>query len=348
MTRRIEAIAPTRIDFAGGTVDLWPLSLLHEEPLTVNAAIDRHARAVVEDAPDGVEVISRDRGARLGPLPAGRLAAEASGAPAELEFLLRLAAHFLGGVPDAAARGGRSCRITTDCAAPAGSGLGGSSTLGIALASALDRYVGRGLAPDALLSLTRAIETQVLRIPTGEQDYHPALRGGVLALHYTVEGTRVERLDVDLEELRRRTVLVDTGVSRSSGISNWDMLKRHVDGDPAVRGALAGAPGRRLGGGGRGAGGGVGPAPEALRPRHHARDRRSHRRRPVRRRHGGQGVRGGGRRLRGPVGAGRASRRDRGERAQGRRAGARFQVRRGRGPGHRIVIAPPRARRATP
>ena len=47
------------------------------------------------------------------------------------------------------------------------------------------------------------IETQVLGIPTGEQDYHPALRGGVLALEYTVEGTRVERLAADPEALRR-------------------------------------------------------------------------------------------------------------------------------------------------
>ena len=104
-----------------------------------------------------------------------------------------------------------------------------------ALASALDRYVSRGLPPLELLALTRSIETQVLRIPTGEQDYHPALHGGILALHYTVEGTRVERLDVDAGELRQRAVLVYTGVSRSSGVSNWDMLKRHLDGDRAVQ-----------------------------------------------------------------------------------------------------------------
>jgi D-glycero-alpha-D-manno-heptose-7-phosphate kinase len=38
--------------------------------------------------------------------------------------------------------------------------------------------------------------------------------------------------------LRRRTVLVFTGVSRSSGISNWDILKRHLDGDAGVSQAL--------------------------------------------------------------------------------------------------------------
>jgi D-glycero-alpha-D-manno-heptose-7-phosphate kinase len=240
MSDRVEGRAPTRIDLAGGTMDLWPLYLLHDRPLTVNAAIDLYARASIESTSDGaIEVVSRDRDTRVRAETPGGLTRARAAAGEALEFPLRLAAHFLDprGTP-ADRRGAASCRITTDCAAPAGSGLGGSSALGIALASALSRYTGRGLEGEPLLSLTRAIETQVLRIPTGEQDYHPALHGGVLALHYGVEGTRVERLAVDAEALRRRTVLVFTGVSRSSGISNWDMIKRHLDGDAEVRGAL--------------------------------------------------------------------------------------------------------------
>ena len=243
VARRIEARAPTRIDLAGGTIDIWPLYLLHERPVTVNAAIDLFALARLEEKTDGgIEVVAADRGASGRYGSARQLREAITGAPSEIEFLLRLAAHFLdpGGPEEDGARGGPgpACRITTDCQAPAGSGLGGSSALGIALASALDRFVGRGLAGERLLALTRAIETQVLRIPTGEQDYHPALEGGVLALHYTVEGTKVERLPVDLEALGRRTVLVYTGVSRSSGVSNWDMLKRHLDGDCRVIEAL--------------------------------------------------------------------------------------------------------------
>jgi len=235
MPERVEARAPTRVDLAGGTIDLWPLFLLHDDPITVNAAIDLYARATIEPArAGGIEIASadRDRSARFESV--AQLQESLRRAPAELEFPMRLAAHFLG----EAGRDRTACRITTDCQAPAGSGLGGSSTLGIALAKALDRYTGRGLEGEALLALTRSIETQVLRIPTGEQDYHPALHGGMLALHYTVEGTRVERLPVDPLELGRRTVLVFTGVSRSSGISNWDMLKRHLDGDATVREAL--------------------------------------------------------------------------------------------------------------
>jgi D-glycero-alpha-D-manno-heptose-7-phosphate kinase len=236
MPQRVEARAPTRIDLAGGTLDLWPLNLLHVDPLTVNAAIDLQARAVVETTgTGGIEVISKDRNIsrRLAADELSRVVRERAGG--ELDFVLRLAFHFLA----AGSVGGklpppRACRIMTDCRAPAGSGLGGSSALGIALASALNRFTGRGMSPARLLAVTRSIETQVLRIPTGEQDYHPALRGGALALRYTVEGTQVDRLPIDLEALHRRIVLAYTGVSRSSGISNWDVMKRHLDGDPRV------------------------------------------------------------------------------------------------------------------
>ena len=237
MPRRVEARAPTRVDLAGGTVDLWPLHLLLDRPLTVNAAIDVEATATVEtaDAP-GWEIVSRDRGITCR-IPAGASLEEAIGAaPEAVTFIARLAHHFLGG--GGRATRSQALRITTSCRAPAGSGLGGSSALGIALASALDRFSGSGLDAGQILHLTRAVETQVLAIPTGEQDYHPALHGGVLALHYTVRGTRIERLDVDAAELRRHILLIYTGVSRNSGISNWDIYKRYLDGDRVVRASL--------------------------------------------------------------------------------------------------------------
>jgi D-glycero-alpha-D-manno-heptose-7-phosphate kinase len=238
----VEARAPSRIDLAGGTLDLWPLNLLHDDPLTVNAAIDLQARALVERTDsDGIELISKDRDAslRLAPDELRRAVNERAGD--DLEFVLRLASHFLfSGSRGVDLPPFHGCRITTDCRVPAGSGLGGSSTLGIALASALNRFTGRALSRDRLLAVTRSIETQVLRIPTGEQDYHPALSGGALALRYSVEGTMVDRLPVDLEALHRHVVLAYTGVSRSSGISNWDVMKRHLDGDRRVVESLEG------------------------------------------------------------------------------------------------------------
>src|SRR5258708_33802773 len=62
---RIESRAPTRIDLAGGTLDIWPLYLFHEGSLTVNCAITRYASCVIETAPEPsrrIVLVSRDIG----------------------------------------------------------------------------------------------------------------------------------------------------------------------------------------------------------------------------------------------------------------------------------------------
>ena len=58
---RLHAYAPTRIDLAGGTLDLWPLYLLYPGALTLNLAITRYAHCVVERRSDRrVVLVSRD------------------------------------------------------------------------------------------------------------------------------------------------------------------------------------------------------------------------------------------------------------------------------------------------
>src|ERR1051325_4990050 len=49
----VSATAPTRIDLAGGTIDIWPLYLSHPGASTVNAAISLRARATIEPRADG-------------------------------------------------------------------------------------------------------------------------------------------------------------------------------------------------------------------------------------------------------------------------------------------------------
>jgi D-glycero-alpha-D-manno-heptose-7-phosphate kinase len=42
-------------------------------------------------------------------------------------------------------------------------------------------------------------------------------------------------LDVDLEALQQRMVLCYTGEPRDSGTNNWEITKRHIDGDAFIR-----------------------------------------------------------------------------------------------------------------
>src|SRR5258708_121709 len=60
---RIESKAPTRVDLAGATLDIWPLYLFHPGAVTVNAAITRYASCVIETHAHGeeyIELVSRD------------------------------------------------------------------------------------------------------------------------------------------------------------------------------------------------------------------------------------------------------------------------------------------------
>ena len=53
----LETSAPTRIDLAGGTIDIWPLYLFHPGAQTLNAAISLRARARLESRSDNRIVI---------------------------------------------------------------------------------------------------------------------------------------------------------------------------------------------------------------------------------------------------------------------------------------------------
>ena len=74
-------------------------------------------------------------------------------------------------------------RVVTQSKVPAGSGLGGSSALAVAVAAAVARATGRDVAPKGSWPVVRDAEARCLGVPAGVQDHHAALHGGVLALH---------------------------------------------------------------------------------------------------------------------------------------------------------------------
>jgi D-glycero-alpha-D-manno-heptose-7-phosphate kinase len=213
----VTASAPTRIDLAGGTIDIWPICVLVPQAVTVNVAMGLRAHATVETRRDDrVRVISRDRGARA----TRRLPLAAEDLTGPLAWLLRLVRAF---APK------RGLSLTTTAEAPAGAGLGGSSALGIAVGAALARATGERLRGDALLRRVMNFETAEIGVPTGNQDFLAALHGGLAAYHHTADGTVRERLDLP-EGLEERLVVVYTGQPRDSGFSNWEMFKRFVEG----------------------------------------------------------------------------------------------------------------------
>ncbi len=226
MSRWISS-APLRADLAGGTLDLWPLYLLHARSSTVNVALSLRARAAYEPGGQRWELRAGDHGARR-QLAASRLARAVdegrTGDPFAL--VLRVLGHTGLRQPG---------RLTTTVDGPSGGGIGGSSALLIALYGLACRAVGSRLQRRNLASLARDLEAQVLGIPTGIQDYYPAIYGGALQLHHGPGGTRMERLSIDLGALERRLMLVYSGKPHASAPSNWRLYRRRIERDPAAR-----------------------------------------------------------------------------------------------------------------
>lgn len=225
---RFHAYAPTRIDLAGGTLDIWPLYLLHPGALTVNLAITRYAHCVLEARRDRrILLISQDSGLRE---EFSSLAALESRRRPRLSLLVYLVNYF---APT------RGLMLTTWSEVPAGSGLGGSSALGVAVCAVLARWLRVRRRPGEWIPLVRDTEARVLGVPTGEQDHYPAVYGGISALHLEPRRTWRESLPVDPIALESRLLLAYTGKPRRSGINNWEVVKKALNGDRSLRRNLA-------------------------------------------------------------------------------------------------------------
>ena len=220
---QIASKAPCRVDLAGGTLDIWPLYLFHAEPVTVNFAVNIYARCVVTPREDARIILAsrdlkcREEFASLKELKAAR--------DIKLPLLARALEFF---APE------RGVEIETDSEAPAGAGISGSSALLIALSTALNKLTERSYKLEELREISQNIEARVIRVPTGSQDYYPAMYGGVSAVELNADGIRWQPLPVEPAELDARFVLGYTGEPRNSGINNWEVMKAHIDGSSSV------------------------------------------------------------------------------------------------------------------
>jgi len=216
----IIAQAPCRADLAGGTIDLWPLYLFHPGALTLNFAVKILTTCRITPREDqqiylsSLDTKKEESFASLDELRAAR------------RFRLPLAAHLL---LFFAPRGG--LLMETDSESPAGAGISGSSALMIATTAALARFTERNLTLEQMRVIAQNVEAQIIEVPTGCQDYYPALYGGVSAIHLDIDGIHREAVPISPEEIESRFVLAYTGLPRKSGINNWEVFKAHIDGN---------------------------------------------------------------------------------------------------------------------
>ncbi len=220
---KIVAKAPCRVDMAGGTLDIWPLYLFHENAVTVNFAVNRYTSCVIEplDGPE-IHLVSADLGRE-----------ESFGSLHELKQTRKYKLPLLAYLVDFFSPPS-GFRMTTDSESPAGAGISGSSALIISIASALNKWLRTGYSIEKIREIAQNSEARIIRVPTGCQDYYPAMYGGVSAIELTCAGIRRLPISVDLNDFNERVVLAYTGEPRNSGINNWEVNKAYIDGDRSV------------------------------------------------------------------------------------------------------------------
>ena len=206
----IRSRAPLRLGLAGGASDVSPFCDRFGG-YVLNATIDMYAYCHLEPLHTGmVEFISPDRGEHF----------EAPALPAyplEEPFVLhkaiynRVVRQFNAGKPS-------PVRISTSSDAPAGSGLGSSSTLVVAILQAWSEWLKLPLGEYDVAQLAFQIEREDAGLLGGRQDQYAATFGGFNFMEFygdnraIVNPLRIKENHVN--ELECATILYYTGISR--------------------------------------------------------------------------------------------------------------------------------------
>lgn len=210
--------SPTRVDLAGGTLDLWPLYNFVGGATTVNIAIDIMTTAEITPLENGrIELISDDLGFQKSFASLDECLKDSDTKLALLKSQLQYWKPRHG------------FRLQTRSESPVGGGLGGSSSLTVSLLKAFNQFCQGNLTEvHSLVNVAHNIEAQVLNTPTGTQDYYPAASGGINVLRYSSDGIQQEVLDRETSILAQNFMLVYTGKAHHSGLNNFEVLTKAV------------------------------------------------------------------------------------------------------------------------
>lgn len=220
----IRSKAPLRIGLAGGGTDVSPYSDLFGGAI-LNATVSLYAYATIEPLNNGkIELSALDRNETI---------CLESAAQLPIDGVLNLhkgvynyiAAHFTNQA--------LSFRLSTYVDAPAGSGLGTSSTLMVAILGAFVEWLNLPLGDYDIAQLAYDIERVDLKMAGGKQDQYAATFGGVNFMEFNKDGSVIVNplrvRDEYLYELAHNLVLYYTQTSRFSSDIITSQSKNVID-----------------------------------------------------------------------------------------------------------------------
>ena len=222
-----KAVCPTRIDLAGGTLDLWPIYAILGKAYTINFAIDLCAHIDLEKHSDLNICLSLTHLNYQKTFSS--LADVLTSSDKEIGLIKGILKYFS---PDF------GFELHVKSMSPVGAGLGGSSSLLMGLLEVFNKVLGKKQSLLSQVNLAHNIEAQFLGQPTGTQDYFiPALKTGTVLISYDLNGMSWKHIETPFV-IKDKCLLVYTGRSHQSGWNNWKVLKDFINGDVKTKKAL--------------------------------------------------------------------------------------------------------------
>ena len=208
---KVRSKAPLRLGLAGGGSDVSPYSDLYGG-LILNATIDLYAHCTIEEKMGGgIEIYAADLNQSLSYEMQDQL---------PIDGQLDLHKGVYNRIVKDFHITPKPFRITTYSDAPAGSGLGSSSTMVVCILQAFAEWYNLPLGDYEIARLAYEIERIDIGLSGGKQDHYAATFGGFNFMEFLQDGhVIVNPLRIKpwvVEELEASLLLFFTGASRSS------------------------------------------------------------------------------------------------------------------------------------